>query len=402
MKKLQMTIFAVSLILSAFISTSFADTFTHPKTRETLHGYATSQTGGGKTTVHTQEKGPVDLNLAEWDIIADRTGRNNKVIILTLDEKIMLEIVTKAMEQAIVEASDEGPLFILLEIDTPGGRTDFAQRICGAITSAGNCPVIAFMKGGKHGGAISAGAAVAFACDKIYMTDNTIIGAATLMVTSLTGPKDLKKVFGEDYGEKIDSVWRAYLASLAEQNRRPGLLAKAMVDKDIEVIEVSEQDKTAFIEPVNKKPKQRIVHTWSKRGSLLTLTATEAIKCKIADKIVGSRDLLLRDLEAAGAEIVINDAVQKARKIFEMAKRKAEKIRKSLDLKFKQMQQTQDETKALKLLRQIRGNFKSVIILSKRYPDLELSVPVLEDYLNSVEAVYQEAKNQRRKSRRSR
>lgn len=395
MKKLQATIFAACLVLFTFGSACFADTFIHHKTNEVLHGYATTQTKGNKTTVHTQEKGLVKLNLAQWQITADRLGRNNKVIVLTLDNKIMLHIETQALVEAIAKASNQGPLFILLEIDTPGGRTDFTHRICAAITKTKNCRIIAFTKGGKYGGAVSAGAAVALACDKIYMVGNTVIGAATLIVTSKTGPKDFKKTFGQDFGEKIDSVWQAYLASLAEQNHRPGLLARAMVDKDLEVIEVSEAEKKFFIEPVNKKAQQRVVHTWSKKGSLLTLTAQEAAKCEIADKVLNSREHLLRHLDAADAEIVINDSAQKAREEFEKVKLRVRKIRKLLDLKLKQMQQSRDERRALKLLREIRSNYRSVMILAKRYPDLNLNVQALEDNLNSIEAVYQEAKMRR-------
>ncbi len=52
-------------------------------------------------------------------------------------------------------------MLILVEIDTPGGRVDLAQRMCAAITKNADCDVIAFVKGGQYGGAISAGAAVA-------------------------------------------------------------------------------------------------------------------------------------------------------------------------------------------------------------------------------------------------
>ena len=396
MKKLQRTIFAGAVVLLAFSLLCAADTFTNRSSGEVLHGYATSRTEDGRAVVHTQEKGLVNLNLAEWQVIADRMGRNNKVIILSLDDEIMLEIETKALEEAIVKDSNEGPLFILLEIDTPGGRTDLAQRICGAITEARNCPVIAFVKGGKYGGAISVGAAVAFACSKIYMANNTIIGAATTITISETGrPEELKEAFGEAIGEKISSAWRAYLASLAEQNRRPGLLARAMVDRDIEVIEVTEGGRRLFIDPVNKRQQQNLVRTWSKKGSLLTLTATEAVECMIADKIVDSRQELLRDLNAAGAEIVMDDSLEKAAREFKRARLRFDKLSKSLDLQMKQMEQGQTRPRGLSILRDIRSHYKGLIALAKRYPDLQVNVQVLEEQLNSVEAFYQKEKKSR-------
>ena len=111
----------------------------------------------------------------------DNLGRNNKVIVVPVDDAIMNEIETDAFEKAIADSSQEGPLLILVEIDTPGGRVDLAQRMCTAITKDADCNVIAFIKGGKYGGAISAGAAVALSCNKIYMANNTVIGAATLV-----------------------------------------------------------------------------------------------------------------------------------------------------------------------------------------------------------------------------
>jgi len=372
MKKLQMAIFTASLVLFAFGPACLADTFVNRLTGELLHGYATTQTEGGETIVHTQEKNVVKLNLADWQITPDRLGRNNKVIVLILDNEIMLEIETQAMVKAIARALDEGPLFILLEIDTLGGRTDFTKQICGAITKDDNCPVVAFVKGGEYGGAISAGAAVAFACDKIYMADNTVIGAAAPVAVSGTGPEDVKKIFSEGVAEKISSAWRAYLASLAEQNNRPSLLASAMVDENLEVIEVSELDKRLFIDPVNKTQQQRIVRTWSKKGSLLTLTAHQAVKCGIADKVVSSRQELVRDMNAQNAEIVIDDSFQKAGNQFDRAKRLFNRLSKSIDLKIKQMKQARTRPRTLKMLQAIRHDYRSLLTLAKRYPDLQI------------------------------
>ncbi|MHC4545460.1 MAG: hypothetical protein ACYSYL_13210, partial [Planctomycetota bacterium] len=258
----------------------------------------------------TREKGKLTLNLAQWQITPDRLGRNNKVIILTLDDHLELYIEAQAMKEAIIKSADEGPLFILIEISTPGGRLDRIQRICGQIAKTKYCQVIAFITGGRHRGAISGGAAVAFACDKIFMEDNSVIGAATLVAKSATGPKDIKQVYGENLGEKLTSSWRSHLASMAERQGRPGILAMAMADRDIEVIEVSQGNKKLYIDPFNKRPQQNTVHVWSKKGALLTLTAQDAVKCGIADKVFDSREQLLRFLQAEDAQIVMNKDLQ--------------------------------------------------------------------------------------------
>jgi hypothetical protein len=392
-KKSQVKILAAFLVPLAFSLACFADTFTHRQTGEVLHGYIAGQTKDGKAIVVTKEKGQVELNLAQWQIVTDRQGRNNKIIILTIDDEIMFEIETQALEGEVAKLSSEGPLFILFEIDTPGGRGDLTRRICGAITQLNNCPTVAFVKGGKYGGAISAGAAVALACGKIYMADNTIIGAATGITFSKTGrPESLKEAFGEEVGEKFASAWRAYLASLAEQNHRPGLLARAMVDRNTEVIEVADANQRLFIDPVNKRPNQRLVHTWNKKGTLLTLTATEAVKSLIADKVISSRQRLLSELGAADANVVLNSAIQDARTELKRARGQVNRIRKSIDFKIEQSKYRQPKPKVLEILRSAKSEFQTLIKLAKKYPDLELNIQAIEDELNSIEAAYQDVK----------
>ncbi len=388
--KLQAGIFAISLVQFLLSSPGFSDTFTHLQNKEVLHGYSTGLTEREKTVVHTQEKGLVKLNLSEWIVSADRLGRNNQVIVITLEGPIMHEIETAAFGQAIAEALQEGPLFILLRIDTPGGRIDYAQRICGAISRASPCPVIAFVRGGEYGGAVSAGAAAAFACNRIYMTNDTVIGAAATVTISDAGrPQTLAKAYDDEVAEKFNSVWRAYLASLAERNYRPGLLARAMVDSDTEVIEVSDAGKRLFIDPIDKKSEQQLVRTWNKKGSLLTLTSMEAVDCVIADKVVESQQDVLSDLNARGAKIIINETVQNAAIELKRARGQLNRIRKSIDLKIKQAKEPMPAPKMLNILRGARSEFQTLVKLAKKYPDLRLDVKILEDELNSIEANYQ-------------
>jgi ATP-dependent protease ClpP protease subunit len=374
----------------------FGDTFTSREGGQVLHGYATQQIVENKTVVYTQEKGLVHLDLAAYIVRRDRMGRRNNVIIIPMKEGIMLEIETEAFEKALVSASNKGPLFILVEIDTPGGRVDLAQRICGVITKMDNCETVAFICGGKYGGAYSAGAAIAFACDKIYMAKNTAIGAAAAVVQTPAGPVDVEKVYGETIEAKISSFWRGYLASLAEQNYRPGLLAMAMADKDIEVIEVDEDGRRIFLEPVNIKATQKVVHTWSKKGSILTLPAADAARCGIADKVVNSRNDVLLDKEAINASIIVNNDAREAMRKFERVKLRFEKLMDSLDYRFKQAKLAKTSNRQLKSLRGIISDYKNLIRLAKQYPDIPVSVAMLEERLNSVEALYESAKTRRR------
>lgn len=409
---------------SAFIPTilflfsnCLADTFIHHQTGESFNGYVVQKKRGNKTQVRTQGGKPRYIDLRDYNISYNRRGRKNQVYIVSIKDSISFEFEAKTFEQAITNVANQGPLFIIIEIDTPGGRLDLAKRFCAAITKTDNCRTIAFVNGNEFGGAISGGAAVALACDEVYMAGNTIIGAATLIpiepddsnIRRRQEREDEEEKYrrnrrrrqksedeeekyrrrsqkNEDKEEKYSSAWRAYLASLAENSGRPGLLARAMVDKDIEVIEVSDEGKKLFIEPLNKKPEQLLVHTWSKKDSLLTLTAAEATQCGIADKVVNSQHELLNNLGAGKAKILTSNEMQKAKKEFERVKLKFERLRESLDLRLKQFQNTQSRGRARSLLRHIIKDFNTLIMLAKEHPDLHIDIHSLEKARNSAKA----------------
>ena len=63
---------------------------------------------------------------------------------------------------------------IFLDIDTPGGRVDAAERIVDAVRGA-RLPVYAFV----NPRAYSAGAMIALATKGIYMRPGAVLGAAT-------------------------------------------------------------------------------------------------------------------------------------------------------------------------------------------------------------------------------
>jgi membrane-bound ClpP family serine protease len=393
--RLQLVLSVLALTGIVGVGFSRADTFVHRSSGEKMTGYVVGQAANGKMAVHTDQKGTTELSLAHWRIAYDRKGRQNKVVVLTIDGDIMLDVQVTALIESLNAAASEGPLFIVLQIDTPGGRVDYTKKICGVISRLTYCPVFAYIIGDKYGGAISAGSAVAFVCDKIYMNKNTVIGAAAPMVISSSGPKDFREVYGDDLGEKVSSAWRTYLASLAEQNDRPPLLAGAMVDSEMEVVEVRQEHERLFIDPINKTEKQELVHTWSKKGSLLTLTAEDAVACGIADKVVESLVEVFVDLKVGDANVVVDDSFSKAGRRFTMVKKRYYKVSRGLDLKIKQMRETQSQFRAVKILGEIRNDYKSLIALARRYPDLKVNVADLEKQLNSAEAVYHEWKVRR-------
>ncbi len=385
-----------SIIIMSLISlTASADTFVHRSTHEKLHGYATSKTENGKTIVQTKENGQVSLNLAQYIIFPDPQGRNNFVAIISVPEQIKLEMETDAFSEALAAEADKGPLFILIEIDTPGGRVDLTMQMCSTIAQLKTCQTVAFNNGGKYGGAYSSVAAIALACVKIYMVPNSAIGAATAIALTNGVPTSLSHVFGSDTSEKISSAWRNYLAGLAQKSNRPGLLAKAMENKDIEVIEVLARGRRYFIEPINRRPDQQLVRTWSKKGSLLTLPAADAVKCGIADKIVDSRDQILFDSGTAGAEIVQNTKTDDARNLYKRLSARVDKLYNSLDLRIKELAVVRSRVRMLAKMRELRKDIKYLLGLKKKYPDVSVNQDNLEKLLNSLDAKHNSVRSRR-------
>jgi membrane-bound serine protease (ClpP class) len=166
--------------------------------------------------------------------------------------------------RSIHEAEEAGAAAAYLDIDTPGGRIDAAERIADALQAA-RIPVYAFV----NPRAYSAGALIAIASKGIYMRPGAVIGAAT--------PVDGQ---GQKASEKMVSAMRAEFRALAEQGGLDPKLAEAMVDESVEIPGVV------------------------KKGELLTLSTSEAMRLKFAKASVASEAALLEAIGHPGARVV--------------------------------------------------------------------------------------------------
>ena len=144
--------------------------------------------------------------------------------------------------RALKEAESANAAAAILDLDTPGGRVDAAERIVDAIRRS-PVPVYAFV----NPRAFSAGAMIALAAEGIYMTPGGVLGAAT--------PVDGQ---GTKASEKIVSAMRAEFRALAEARGLDPKLAEGMVDETIDI---------PGIKPA---------------GKLLTLSTSEAIELGFA------------------------------------------------------------------------------------------------------------------------
>ncbi len=352
----------VSLVVLVICSiTSPADTFRNRASDEVFHGFLTQKTGQGKTLVYCdEEKKFRPVNLGEYEISMDAKGRRETVVVVAIkQEQVMLShAVSEMVAKSIIEASNKGPRFIMVEIDCPGGRGDYMKEISTAITQTTNCPVVAFISGGTYGGAYSAAATVAMACDKIYMSADSAMGTiAPTVGRAASGAGG----YNDTFSSRNLSGYKNYIGALAGRHYRPEVVAMALLDSNIEVVEVVDAKGTrSFIDRANLRPNQTVVRGLTNSRSVpggtnggaggtdistaptgygvnpgggsanmmvlreLSLSARDAAAMRMADKVVDSREQILADMGASEAKFIYSSAVEKLVKLFVVAQRNLE------------------------------------------------------------------------------
>jgi membrane-bound serine protease (ClpP class) len=170
------------------------------------------------------------------------------------------------IERSVADAIDAGASAIVLDIDTPGGRVDAAERIADALSDS-EVPVYSLV----NRRAFSAGALIALSTSRIYMRPGSVIGAATPVDGS-----------GKKAPEKIVSAMRSEMRALAEAQGLDPIVAAAMVDEDVVIDGVVDA------------------------GKLLTLTTSEAVALDYAEEIE-DLEALLTALGYSGADVVTSE-----------------------------------------------------------------------------------------------
>jgi membrane-bound serine protease (ClpP class) len=170
--------------------------------------------------------------------------------------------------RVLEEATAADARAVILEINTFGGRVDAAVAIRDSLLGS-RVRTVAFVN--KR--AISAGALIGLAAEKIAMAEGATIGAATPVAIGQPGGP------AQPVAEKTVSYMRKEFRATAEARRRPPLLAEAMVDADVEIPGVID------------------------KGKLLTLTTAEALQHGVADFRADDLERVLAAVDLAGAEI---------------------------------------------------------------------------------------------------
>lgn len=182
------------------------------------------------------------------------------------------------IKKALDYYKDSRPIFIILELNTPGGEVFAAQKISDALKEMDiqlNIPIVVFV----NNWAISAGAMLAYSGRFITTVKDGSMGAAEPIFLSETGEH-------KTASEKENSAIRTDFASRAAYFDRNPYIAEAMVDKDIilvlrdnKIIKLDNEQQIRITEP-------NADILISPKGKLLTLSADEMLRYGVADMVL--------------------------------------------------------------------------------------------------------------------
>lgn len=175
------------------------------------------------------------------------------------------------LRRALKEAESTGAGAVVLDMDTPGGELQAAVDMVEALQST-SLPTITYVN--RNAG--SAGALIALATDRIYMTPVGAIGAAAPV---MGGGQDM----GETLTDKVVSYYSKYFRSAAEQSGHNPDLAEAFINKEVEV-----------------RIGDRVI---SEKGSLLTLSPQEAAE------VIDGQPVLASGIAETMDDLIIQDDI---------------------------------------------------------------------------------------------
>lgn len=192
---------------------------------------------------------PTSGELPERRILgrSDEESLAGKVVVIQVgQEDLINKQAFRFWKRTLERADEDGARAIILELDTPGGLAFDTRDFITDQLAKLQLTVISWVERE----ALSAGALIAFATDRIYMAPGTTIGSAAI-VNSM-GP-----AIEEHMRAKLESAFTASMRAIAEEKGHRFDVIRAMMVIDDEV-ERSFGDVTVY------------------KGDLLNLTAREA------------------------------------------------------------------------------------------------------------------------------
>ncbi|MBA3379033.1 MAG: nodulation protein NfeD, partial [Chloroflexia bacterium] len=172
--------------------------------------------------------------------------------------------IANFLERSLEEAADAGATYVVLDINTPGGRLDSVLQMRDMILDS-PVPVVAYV----NREAFSAGALITIASEQIYLAPAAVFGAATPVLGGS----------GETADEKTVSAVRSTFRATAEETGRDPLIAEAMVDPAV------------------------VVEGLDSSTTLLTLSTEQALQWDYANGVAADMPAVLESLGVANATI---------------------------------------------------------------------------------------------------
>ncbi|MCH7513791.1 MAG: nodulation protein NfeD [Bacteroidetes bacterium] len=205
-------------------------------------------------------------------------GQEQKKVMVMEIKSTIDPRTTRYVNLALEHADKINAELIILEMDTYGGTVNDAKDIVEFLLDL-EIPVYVFI----DKDAASAGALISIACDSIYMSPGSSIGAATVVVPDGTAAPD-----------KYQSYMKSTMRSTAEETGRDPEIAEAMVDEDIEIEGIT------------------------KAGNVLTFTVSEAIKHGFCEAQVKTIEEILKrsGIESYEIDRFTLDATEKIIAVF--------------------------------------------------------------------------------------
>ena len=211
--------------------------------------------------------------------VVSRAATEKSVCVLVIHEEITRNTLY-LVRRGLREADRKGAAALVLDMRTNGGRLDVTEDIIRLLERA---PMKTYTF--VDGQAFSAGAIIAGATDKIFMTPGSVIGAATpILMTPGGGVTEAPTA----EREKMNSAARALVRATAQEKGHNPDVFEAMVDAD-RGLKIGDKEITA-------------------KGKLLTLTNEEAAreygkppKPLLSAGTVQSLDELLEKVDLKGA-----------------------------------------------------------------------------------------------------
>ncbi len=236
-----------------------------------------------------------------------------KAVLYRLEGELTRTMIT-SLDRARRTAKRTGASILIIEIDTPGGESGLMEEIRDLIFEAeqeDDLETVAYI----DPNADSAGALIAMACRRLYMSRLGHIGSATPVAINPINPLGSSPMaIDEDMERKIMARFLAVFRATARERGRNVYVAEAMVDPDIELVlaringEEQIMTREKFMDERESLGESRAVEidVICQKGELLNITSQEALDIGFIDGIPESKnDLFTGYLGVSKEEVVV-------------------------------------------------------------------------------------------------